>query len=268
MDVFARSATTCGRWISKITGAPRERQHRRIFRAARTTSKRRPISSPTRRARRRTISSANPRARCARRCSHRVSERTGRIVLSAYTYTGAGSPTLATRAKDLEFYKAHNRRPRTQAMIDSIFTRDKTGTADPRVPVAIGKVELQYGQEVPTGTYLDMVANLPTVEPAKLTVPVLMLRGEYDASRRWKISSRSSRNYRTATARSQCCPEWRTPWCGHQSPVVLARHARLSGPAALRRVNGRREQVGGARVGFEHAVMRQHVEHGLRVGRA
>jgi len=107
-------------------------------------------------------------------------ERTGRIVLAAYTYTGAGSPTLATRAKDLEFYKAHNRRPRTQAMIDSIFTRDKTGTADPRVPVAIGAVELQYGQEVPTGTYLDMVANLPTVDPAKLTGPVLMLRGEFD----------------------------------------------------------------------------------------
>jgi pimeloyl-ACP methyl ester carboxylesterase len=110
----------------------------------------------------------------------RYPERTGRIVLAAYTYTGAGSPTLATRAKDLEFYKSHNRRPRTQAMIDSIFTRDKTGTADPRVPVAIGKVDLQYGEEVPTGTYLDMVANLPIVEPAKLTGPVLMLRGEYD----------------------------------------------------------------------------------------
>ena len=107
-------------------------------------------------------------------------ERSDRLVLSAYTYTGAGSPTLQTRAKDLDFYKAHNRRPRTQAMIDSIFTRDKTGTADPRVPVAIGKVELQYGAEVPTGTYLDMVANLPTVDPAKLPNPVLMIRGEYD----------------------------------------------------------------------------------------
>jgi pimeloyl-ACP methyl ester carboxylesterase len=107
-------------------------------------------------------------------------DRSDRLVLSAYTYTGAGSPTLQTRAKDLEFYKAHNRRPRTQAMIDSIFTRDKIGTADPRVPVAIGKVELKYGAEVPTGTYLDMVANLPTVDPAKLPNPVLMLRGEYD----------------------------------------------------------------------------------------
>jgi pimeloyl-ACP methyl ester carboxylesterase len=110
----------------------------------------------------------------------RYPERSGRLVLAAYTYTGAGSPTLQTRAKDLEFYKAHNRRPRTQAMIDSIFTRDKTGTADPRVPIAIGKVELKYGDEVPTGTYLDMVENLPIVDPAKLANPVLMLRGQYD----------------------------------------------------------------------------------------
>lgn len=110
----------------------------------------------------------------------RYPERASRIVLSAYTYTGAGSPTLATRAKDLEFYKAHNRRPRTQAMIDSIFTRDKVGTADPRVPAAMGLIELKYGPDVPTGTYYDMVAKLPIVEPAQVTVPVMMIRGEFD----------------------------------------------------------------------------------------
>ena len=110
----------------------------------------------------------------------RYPERTGRIVLSAYTYTGEGSPTLATRAKDVDFYKTHNRRPRTQAMIDSIFTRDKVGTADPRVPVAMGMIELKYGQEVPTGSYYDMVAKLPIIEPAALTGPVMMIRGEFD----------------------------------------------------------------------------------------
>lgn len=110
----------------------------------------------------------------------RFPERTSRIVLSAYTYTGEGSPTLATRAKDIDFYKTHNRRPRTQAMIDSIFTRDKVGTADPRVPAAMGLVELKYGTEVPTGTYYDMVAKLPIVEPAALAGPVMMIRGEFD----------------------------------------------------------------------------------------
>ena len=110
----------------------------------------------------------------------RFPERIGRLVLSAYTYTGEGSPTLTTRAKDVDFYKTHNRRPRTQAMIDSIFTRDKAGTSDPRVPVAMGLAELKFGEEVPTGSYYDMVANLPIVQPAQLTGPVMMVRGEYD----------------------------------------------------------------------------------------
>ena len=107
-------------------------------------------------------------------------ERTGRIVLAAYTYTGAGSPTLTTRAKDLAFYQSHARRPRDQKMIDSIFTRDKAGTSDPRVPAAIGAMDLRYGQDVPTGSYIDMVANLPIVKPEQLTGPVMMMRGEYD----------------------------------------------------------------------------------------
>src|SRR3954451_23756829 len=36
----------------------------------------------------------------------------GRLVLAAFTYTGAGSPTLATRAEQTESYRTHNRRPR------------------------------------------------------------------------------------------------------------------------------------------------------------
>jgi pimeloyl-ACP methyl ester carboxylesterase len=110
----------------------------------------------------------------------RTPDRTGRIVLAAYTYTGAGSPTLTNRAKDLAYYQTHNRRPRDQQMIDSIFTRDKPGTSDPRVPIAIGASELRFGDEVPTGSYLDMVSNLPIVDPAKLTGPVMLMRGEYD----------------------------------------------------------------------------------------
>jgi len=107
-------------------------------------------------------------------------ERVGRLVLAAYTYTGEGSPTLATRARDLEYYRSHNRRLRDQKMIDSIFTRDKPGTTDPAVPMAIGAIELTYGDQVPTGTYFDMVANLPIVDPVKVIGPVMLMRGEYD----------------------------------------------------------------------------------------
>jgi pimeloyl-ACP methyl ester carboxylesterase len=39
---------------------------------------------------------------------------------------------------------------------------------------------LQFGDQIPTGTYLDMTANLPVVLPEKVLAPVLLIRGEYD----------------------------------------------------------------------------------------
>ena len=107
-------------------------------------------------------------------------EQVGRLVLAAFTYTGQGSPTLADRAKQLEFYRANNRRPRDRDMVRSIFTRDKVGTADPSVAEALADAEMQFGDSVPTGTYLDMTANLPVVDPRKVLAPVLLVRGEYD----------------------------------------------------------------------------------------
>ena len=103
-----------------------------------------------------------------------------RLVLAAFTYTGEGSPTLADRAKQVEFYRTHNRRPRDRNMIRSIFTRDKPGTTDPAVGEALADAELKYGEDIPTGTYLDMTANLPVVDPLKVHVPVLLARGEFD----------------------------------------------------------------------------------------
>jgi pimeloyl-ACP methyl ester carboxylesterase len=103
-----------------------------------------------------------------------------RLVLAAFTYTGEGSPTLKDRAKQLEFYRTHNRRPRDREMIRSIFTRDKPGTSDPAVGEALADAELKFGDDIPTGTYLDMTANLPVVDPLKVHAPVLLVRGEYD----------------------------------------------------------------------------------------
>ena len=109
-------------------------------------------------------------------------ERVGRIVFSATTYTGEGSPTLATRAQQLPFYRANSRRPRDRGMIDSIFTRDKEGTSEPGIGAAIAAMEMPLGDNVPTGTYLDMTANMPINDPAKILAPVLMLHGEYDGN--------------------------------------------------------------------------------------
>lgn len=107
-------------------------------------------------------------------------DRVERLVLEAFTYTGKGSPTLAKRGEQTEFYRTHNRRPRGKDMILSIFTRDKPGTSDPRVPVAMAEAEMPNGDSVPTGTYLDMTANLPLVDPTKVQSPVLVVRGEFD----------------------------------------------------------------------------------------
>ena len=107
-------------------------------------------------------------------------ERVSRLVLEAATWTGAGSPTLAKRGEQAEYYKTHNTRPRDEANILSIFTRDKPGTADQRVAVAMAKAELVHGTTIPAGTYLDMTVNLPVIDPAKITVPTLVVRGEFD----------------------------------------------------------------------------------------
>jgi pimeloyl-ACP methyl ester carboxylesterase len=103
-----------------------------------------------------------------------------RLVLAAFTWTGKGSSTLTKRAESLDSYRTHNLRPRDRDAIRSIFTRDKPGTSDPAVAEAMADAELKFGDSAPTGTYLDMSANLPLVDPTKLRSPVLIVRGEYD----------------------------------------------------------------------------------------
>lgn len=107
-------------------------------------------------------------------------DRAGRLVLAAFTYTGAGSPTLAKRSQGTGFFRTHNRRPRGRDMLESIFTRDHPGTTDPDVVEAFVQKEMAYGDSVPTGTYLDMTAHLPLVDPARVLSPVLLAKGEYD----------------------------------------------------------------------------------------
>src|ERR1700687_4651030 len=107
-------------------------------------------------------------------------ERADRLVLAAFTYKGEGSPTLIKRAEQLAYYRSHNLRKRDRDMIRSIATRDKPGTSDPAIVEALADVELQFGDQVPTGTYLDMTSNLPVVKPEQVLSPVLLVRGEYD----------------------------------------------------------------------------------------
>jgi pimeloyl-ACP methyl ester carboxylesterase len=107
-------------------------------------------------------------------------EHVDRLVLFGFVWTGKGAPTLGNRAQNVEFYRTHNMRPADRELFRSILTRDKAGTADLAVADAIADAQAQYGDSVPTGTYLDMVTKLPLVDPAQVRAPVMLIRGEYD----------------------------------------------------------------------------------------
>jgi len=107
-------------------------------------------------------------------------ERVARLALDAFVWTGEGSPTLAERRKKLPEFQSKNRRPIDRAFVRSIFTRDHPGTADDATIEAFADAILALDDSVPTGTYVDMCARLPLVDPARLLVPTLVMRGEYD----------------------------------------------------------------------------------------
>ena len=110
-------------------------------------------------------------------------ERVGRLMLCAFTYNGNGAAEIERRRKRIEALRASPRRKRDAAMIRSIFTRDGYPSLyDPAMTEALIADEMKFGNEVPSGTYLDMAANLPIVDPKKILSPVLMLRGEFDGN--------------------------------------------------------------------------------------
>jgi pimeloyl-ACP methyl ester carboxylesterase len=112
--------------------------------------------------------------------AERHPERVRRLALDAFVWTGRGSPTLEQRRKRLPEFQARNRRPIDRAFVHSIFTRDHPGTADLEVIDAFADAILALDDSVPTGTYVDMCAHLPLVDPTRIPVPTLVMRGQYD----------------------------------------------------------------------------------------
>ncbi len=112
--------------------------------------------------------------------AQRHPERVARLALDAFVWTGEGSPTLEQRRKRLPEFAAKHRRPIDRAFVRSIFERDHPGTADKATIEAFADAILALDDSVPTGTYVDMCSKLPLVDPAKLVVPTLVMRGEFD----------------------------------------------------------------------------------------
>src|SRR5215510_13979089 len=107
-------------------------------------------------------------------------ERVARLALDAFVWTGEDSPTLAERRKRLPEFQSTYRRPIDRAFVHSIFDRDHPGTADEATISAFSDAILALDDSVPTGTYVDMCSKLPLVDPAKITVPTIIMRGEFD----------------------------------------------------------------------------------------
>src|SRR5215470_9307997 len=112
--------------------------------------------------------------------AQRNPELVARLALDAMVWTGEGSPTLAERKKKLPEFQSKNRRPIDRAFVQSIFNRDHPGTAEDRVIDAFADAILALDDSVPTGTYVDMCANLPVVDPTRIKSATIIMRGQWD----------------------------------------------------------------------------------------
>ena len=112
--------------------------------------------------------------------AQRHPERVGRAALGAMVWTGEGSPALEQRRKKLDQWRSSARRPIDEAFLMSIFNRDHPGTVEDNFVEPFIAQVLALDDSVPNGTYIDMCANLPVVDPERITMPTLLMRGEFD----------------------------------------------------------------------------------------
>jgi pimeloyl-ACP methyl ester carboxylesterase len=107
-------------------------------------------------------------------------QRVARLALDAFVWTGEGSPTLEQRRKKLPQFLASKRRPIDRAFVYSIFERDHPDCAEKRVVDAFADAILALDDSMPNGTYIDMCSKLPVVDPEKIPVPTIVMRGQFD----------------------------------------------------------------------------------------
>ncbi len=112
--------------------------------------------------------------------AQRYPNRVSRLALDAFVWTGEGAHTLEQRRKKLPEFLSSNRRAIDRAYVYSIFERDHADCAEKRVVEAFADAILALDDSMPNGTYIDMCSKLPLVDPEKITVPTVVLRGQFD----------------------------------------------------------------------------------------
>ena len=112
--------------------------------------------------------------------AQRHPDRVSRLALDACVWTGEGSPTLIERRKKLHEFTATNRRPIDLPFLRSVFDRDHAACVERSVVDAFAAEVLALDDSVPTGSYVDMCTRLPMIDPAKLTMATIIMRGQFD----------------------------------------------------------------------------------------
>jgi pimeloyl-ACP methyl ester carboxylesterase len=112
--------------------------------------------------------------------AQRYPDRVARLALDAFVWTGEGAHTLEQRRKKLPEFLASNRRAIDRAYVYSIFERDHADCVEKRVVEAFADAILALDDSMPNGTYIDMCSKLPLVDPLQITVPTVILRGQFD----------------------------------------------------------------------------------------
>src|SRR4029077_10912044 len=112
--------------------------------------------------------------------AERHPERVARLALDAYVWTGEGAPPRVERSKKPPEFLAKKRRPIDRAFVHSIFQRDHPDCAEKRVVDAFADAILALDDSMPNGTYIDMCSKPPGVDPARISVPTMVMRGEHD----------------------------------------------------------------------------------------
>ena len=138
--------------------------------------------------------------------AQRHPEMVKRLALDAHVWTGEGSPTLAERSKRLpEFRDQEPPADRPQAFVHSIFKRDHPGTADDKVIEAFADAILEARRFDPERHLCRHVRRTCRWSiPTKITVPTIIMRGEYDGIASFDGPDRSSsRSCRTRTSSSR-----------------------------------------------------------------
>jgi pimeloyl-ACP methyl ester carboxylesterase len=112
--------------------------------------------------------------------AQRHPERIAKLALDAFVWTGEGSPRWSSARRSCP-----SSRPGTagRSTAPSCTASSTATTPAPRTTATIeafADAILTLDSSMPTGTYVDMCSRLPLVDPQKIDVPTIILRGEWD----------------------------------------------------------------------------------------